>query len=129
MISAAPAGRSTDSGAQTFALSRWLFARSHVTRVNSFVDLDPTLDLPAYQRMAGLPRDQRPPQLIVALEQLVGQHVALLVVDTALRPGSDEARALVKEIRDAHPPFDGKLLERPRRRLRSSTVRKWIVGH
>jgi RND superfamily putative drug exporter len=96
--------------AQTFALSRWLGARLHVTSVNSFVDLDPSLDLPAYQRMAALPRDQRPPQLVAALADLVGEHVALLVVNTALRPGSDEARALVQEIRDAHPPFDGELL-------------------
>jgi RND superfamily putative drug exporter len=96
--------------AQMFVLSRWLEARPHVTRVNSFVDLDPSLDLPAYQRMAALPRDQRPPQLVAALEQLVGEHVAVLVVNTALRPGSDEARALVREIRDAHPPVDGELL-------------------
>ncbi len=96
--------------AQAFALSRWLAARPHVTRVNSFVDLDPSLDLPAYQRLAALPRDQRPPQLVAALEHLVGEHVALLMVNTALRPGSDEARALVREIRDTHPPFDGEVL-------------------
>jgi putative drug exporter of the RND superfamily len=96
--------------AQTFALSRWLGARPHVTRVNSFVDLDPSLDLRAYQNMAALPRDRRPLQLAAAWERLVGEHVAVLVVDTALRPGSDEARALVREIRDAHPPFDGELL-------------------
>jgi len=99
-----------DRVAQAFALSRWLAARAHVTRVNSFVDLDPSLDLPAYQRLAALPRDQRPPQLVAALEHLVGEHLALLVVNTALRPGSDEARALVREIRDTHPPFDGKVL-------------------
>lgn len=96
--------------AQMFALSRWLGARPHVTRVNSFVDLDPSLDLPSYQRMAALPRGQRPPQLAAAVEQLVGDHVASLVVNTALRPGSDEARALVQEIRDAHPPVDGELV-------------------
>ena len=96
--------------AQTFVLSRWLGARPHVTRISSFVDLDPSFDLPAYQRMAALPRDQWPPQLATALEHLVGEHIALLVVNTALRPGSDEARTLVQEIRNAHPPFDGKLL-------------------
>jgi putative drug exporter of the RND superfamily len=96
--------------AQAFALSRWLATRPHVTRVNSFVDLDASLDLPTYQMMAALPRDRRPPQLAAAWEHLVGEHVALLVVDTALRPGSDEARALVREIRNAHPQFDGELL-------------------
>ena len=96
--------------AEAFALSRWLGARRHVASVNSFVDLDPSLDLPAYQRMAALPRAKHPPQLAAALEHLVGEHVALLVVNTALRPGSDEARALVQEIRDAHPPFDGEVM-------------------
>jgi RND superfamily putative drug exporter len=95
---------------QTFALSRWLGERPHVTRVNSFVDLDPSLDVGAYQKMAALPRDQRPPTLEAAWKRLVGEHVAVLVAETALRPGSDEARALVREIRDAHPPFDGELL-------------------
>ena len=96
--------------AQTFVLSRWLAARPHVARVDSFVDLDRSLDLAAYQQMAAMPRGQRPPPLAAALEHLVGEHVALLVVNTALRAGSDEARALVREIRDTHPPFDGGLL-------------------
>jgi RND superfamily putative drug exporter len=96
--------------AQAHALSRWLAARSHVSRVDSFVDLDPSIDLATYQMIAALPRDQRPPELAGALEQLVGEHVALLIVNTALAPGGDEARALVREIRAAHPPFDGEVL-------------------
>ncbi len=68
--------------AQAFALSRWIGTMPHVSRVDSFVDLDPSLDPPAYQAMATLPRE----------------HVALLVVNTALRPASDEARALVREM-------------------------------
>jgi putative drug exporter of the RND superfamily len=96
--------------AQAFAFSRWLGALPHVSRVDSFVDLDPTLDLATYQAMAALPRDQRPPELVVALEHLVGEHIALFVVTTALRPASDEARALVTEIRNAHPPVDGEVL-------------------
>jgi RND superfamily putative drug exporter len=96
--------------AQTYALSRWLAGRPHVTRVDSVVDLDPSLDLPRYQRMAALPRELRPPELAAALEHLVGDHIALLVVSTALRPSGDEARALVREIRAAHPPFDGEVL-------------------
>jgi RND superfamily putative drug exporter len=96
--------------AQAHALSRWLAARPHVTRVDSFVDLDPSLDLAMYQQIAALPRDRRPPELAAALEHLVGEHVALLVVSTALRPSSDQARALVREIRTAHPPFAGETL-------------------
>jgi RND superfamily putative drug exporter len=96
--------------AQAHTLSRWLAARPHVSRVDSFVDLDPSIDLATYQMIAALPRDQRPPELAAALEQLVGEHVALLIVNTALAPGGDEARALVREIRAAHPPFDGEVL-------------------
>ena len=96
--------------AQVYALSRWLAKRPHVTRVDSFVDLDPSLDLSTYQQLAALPRDRRPPELAAALSQLVGEHVALLVISADVRPSSDEARALVREIRDAHPPFDGRTL-------------------
>jgi RND superfamily putative drug exporter len=96
--------------AQAYALSRWLAARPHVTRVDSFVDLDPALDLPAYQRMAALPRAGRPPELAAALEHLVGEHSALLVVSADVRPSSDDARDLVREVRRAHPPFDGRVL-------------------
>ena len=100
----------TERVAQAYAASRWLAARPHVTRVDSFVDLDPSLDLPMYQQLVALPRDQRPPELAAALPQLVGEHVALLVVSADVRPSSDEARALVREIRHAHPPFDGRVL-------------------
>jgi putative drug exporter of the RND superfamily len=40
----------------------------------------------------------------------VGEHVTILVVTTDVRAASDEARALVREIRRAHPPFDGAVL-------------------
>jgi RND superfamily putative drug exporter len=96
--------------AQAYALSRWLASRPHVTRVDGFVDLDPSLDLAMYQQIAALPRDQRPAELEAALGQLVGEHVALLIVSSESRPSSDEARALVREIRNAHPPYDGKML-------------------
>jgi RND superfamily putative drug exporter len=96
--------------AQAYALSRWVARRPHVTRVDSFVDLDPSLDLSTYQQLAALPRDRRPPELAAALAQLVGEHVALLVVSADVRPSSDEARGLVREIRHAHPPFTGRTL-------------------
>jgi RND superfamily putative drug exporter len=96
--------------AQAYALSRWLGARPHVARVDSFVDLDPSLGLSTYQQLAALPRDQRPPELAAVLPHLVGEHVALLVVSTDVRPSTVEARTLVREIRDAHPPFDGRVL-------------------
>jgi len=96
--------------AQTYSLSRWLGSRPHVLRVDSFVDLHPSLGLATYQQIAALPREARPPQLEAALRHTVGEHVAMLVVTTNLRAATDEARALVQEIRRAHPPFDGEVL-------------------
>ena len=100
------AGRVT----QTYAFSRWLAGRPHVQRIDSFVDLHPSLGLATYQQIAALPREARPPQLEAALRHTVGEHVAMLVVTTNLRAATDEARALVQEIRRAHPPFDGEVL-------------------
>jgi putative drug exporter of the RND superfamily len=96
--------------AQTYAFSRWLAARPHVQRVDSFVDLHPSLDLATYQQMAALPPAQRPPELVEALRHTLGEHAAMLVATTNLRATSDEARALVREIRGAHPPYDGEVL-------------------
>src|SRR5213593_840136 len=96
--------------AQAYAFSRWLAARPHVQRVDSFVDLHPSLDLATYQQMAGLPPAQRPPELVEALRHTLGDHVAMLVATTDLRPSSEEARALVRDIRRAHPFYDGEVL-------------------
>ena len=96
--------------AQTYAFSRWLAARPHVQRVDSFVDLDPSLGLATYQQMAALPPAQRPPELVEALRHTLGEHVAMLIATTDSRPTSDEARALVREIRRAHPPYAGEVL-------------------
>ena len=96
--------------AQAYAFSRWLAARPHVQRVDSFVDLHPSLDLPMYQQMAALPPAQRPPELVEALRQTLGEHVAMLVATTSVRPTSDEARTLVRDIRGSHPPYEGEVL-------------------
>jgi len=96
--------------AQTHAFSRWLAARPDVRRVDSFVDLHPSLDLATYQQMAALPPAQRPPELVEALRQMLGEHVAMLVATTSLRPRLVAGRALVRDIRHAHPPYDGEVL-------------------
>ena len=96
--------------AQTFALSRWLAGRPHVSRIDSFVDLDRSLDLATYQQIAALPRAARPPQLEAALRFLVGEHIAILIAQTDLRAAGEEARARVREIRTGHPPYAGEVL-------------------
>src|SRR5437773_1359762 len=106
------AGTPTSAGAigQMHDLSRWLARLPGVARVDSVVDLDPRIDRRQYQVLASLSSAVRPPAVETAFRQLVGPHIALLIVSTSFRPDSDEARTLVRTIRDAHPPVDAKLL-------------------
>ena len=93
-----------------YDLSRWLAARPNVGRVESLVDLDPSVTREQYQRLASAPPGMRPPGVEQALRQTVGRRLALLVVSTPLQPSSAEARALVDEIRRAHPAVGGEVL-------------------
>jgi RND superfamily putative drug exporter len=93
-----------------YDLSRWLAARPGISRVESIVDLAPGISRLQYQQVAAVPAAFRPPGLDVAFARLVGERVTLLVAHTPLPAASDEARALVRTIRRAHPPLDAELL-------------------
>jgi RND superfamily putative drug exporter len=93
-----------------YDLSRWLAARPNVARVESLVDLDPSVTREQYQQLATAPAEMRPPGVDQVLRQTVGGRLALLVVSTALKPSSEEARALVAEIRASHPRLAGEVL-------------------
>jgi RND superfamily putative drug exporter len=93
-----------------YDLSRWLAARPNVARVESLVDLDPSVTREQYQQLATAPAEMRPPGVAQVLRQTVGGRLALLVVSTALKPSSPEARALVEEIRASHPRLAGEVL-------------------
>ena len=93
-----------------YDLSRWLAARPNVARVESLVDLDPSVTREQYQQLATAPAEMRPPGVAQVLRQTVGGRLALLVVSTALKPSSAEARALVGEIRASHPRIEGEVL-------------------
>src|SRR5262249_48502465 len=93
-----------------YDLSRWLAARPGVTGVTSAVDLDPSVTREQYRQLAAAPPSMVPPAVREALRQLSGSHVALLVVDSSFPAGSEEARALVRTIRQSHPPVDGRVL-------------------
>jgi putative drug exporter of the RND superfamily len=93
-----------------YDLSRWLAKRPNVGRVESLVDLDPSVTREQYQQLATAPPAMRPPGVQQVLRQTVGGRLALLVVATALKPSSTEARALVEEIRASHPKVDGEVL-------------------
>ncbi|HKA62032.1 MAG TPA: MMPL family transporter [Methylomirabilota bacterium] len=93
-----------------YDLSRWLAARPHVARVESLVDLGPSVTREQYQQLATAPASMLPPGVSELLRQTVGGRLALLVVSTALKPSSPEARALVQEIRSSHPVIGGEVL-------------------
>jgi RND superfamily putative drug exporter len=93
-----------------YDLSRWLAKRPNVARVESLVDLDPSVTREQYQQLATAPPEMRPPGVQQLLRQTVGGRLALLVVATPLKPSSAEARALVEEIRASHPAIGGEVL-------------------
>jgi RND superfamily putative drug exporter len=93
-----------------YDLSRWLAKRPNVARVESLVDLDPSVTREQYQQIATAPPEMRPPGVQQLLRQTVGGRLALLVVATPLKPSSAEARALVEEIRASHPAIGGEVL-------------------
>ncbi len=53
---------------------------------------------------------QLPPGVQVALKQMVGADIVMLVAQTSLSAGSDEAMGLVRTIRGSHPRVDGDLM-------------------
>ena len=93
-----------------YDLSRWLAARPHVGRVESLVNLDPSVTREQYEQLATAPAEMLPPGIKQVLRETIGGRVALLVVSTPLKPSSREARALVEDIRTQHPPIGAEVL-------------------
>ncbi len=96
--------------AELYGLSRWLAAQPDVSRVESFVDLSPSIPLGQYQLLAAMSPAVRPPAIDGALSQMVGRHIALLVAHTPHPAGSETARSLVRRIRQQHPRGEARLL-------------------
>jgi RND superfamily putative drug exporter len=92
------------------ALSRRIAAMPGVVRVESLVDLDPSLDVAAYQQLYALPPALRPADLEVAIGLLSGGRVAILAAVTDAAPDSDVARGLVHAIRADRVVGDGRLV-------------------
>jgi uncharacterized membrane protein YdfJ with MMPL/SSD domain len=95
---------------QLYDFSRWVKSQPGVARVDSIVDLAPGISRAQYQQMAAVPAAFRPPGLDVAFGRLVGEHVTVLAAQARFPATSDEARALVRTIRHAHPPVDAEVL-------------------
>ena len=93
-----------------YDFSRWIQTLPGVTKVDSIVDLAPGISPEQYTQIAAVPAAFRPPGLDIAFKQLVGEHVVVLAAHTHLPAAGDEARALVRRIRQEHPPLDAELL-------------------
>jgi len=110
LYDAAHSPASAERIGQMYELSRWVAQNPGVTGVDSIVDLDPRIGREQYEGLAALPPLARPAGVQAAYKAMAGPHLAMLIVHTSLAPDRDEARALVKRIRDAHPPLAAELL-------------------
>jgi RND superfamily putative drug exporter len=96
--------------AQTRTLGRWLATLPNVTHVESAFTAAPGLSDADYERVFSVPRSQVNVRLQASLKQYVGKHIAVLNVYTPYRASSDQARNIVKEIRNDHPAVGGQVL-------------------
>ncbi|HEV2035235.1 MAG TPA: MMPL family transporter [Candidatus Dormibacteraeota bacterium] len=87
-----------------YDLSRRLAALPNVLRVDSIVDLDPSLSRADYQRLYSGPNAQLPAKLQQALAVDSGKHLVLLGVVSNKQYTSDEARAIVRAVRAENLP-------------------------
>jgi len=92
------------------ALSRHLATLPGVTRVDSPVDIDPSLGLPEYQGLLAQPPDRLPAPIAFFVRQNLKDGLVLVSVLTAETPESPAARALVHTIRRDRAVGDGRLL-------------------
>src|SRR4029077_16899774 len=92
-----------------YDLSRQFAAMPNVLSVSSIVDLDPGLTRADYQRLYSGPAAQLPAPMQQALTAGAGPHLTVLNITTNKQYTSDDARAIVKAVRDAQVP-DGQVL-------------------
>jgi uncharacterized membrane protein YdfJ with MMPL/SSD domain len=93
-----------------FDLSRRLAAIPRVTKVESIVDLDPSLGKASYKLSLIHPQAEDAPLIDLAKRQFVGERVVLMYALTDLAPDTDGARSLVRTIRSERQVGDGTLL-------------------
>jgi putative drug exporter of the RND superfamily len=85
--------------ATAYALSRRLAALPGAVGVHSYVNLDQTTNLAAYQALYQQPRESLPVAARQELTRLTGSSIALLDVQTPYLTSSDAAHQLVHAIR------------------------------
>ncbi len=93
-----------------YDLSRWLATLPGIKRVESVVDLDPSITRDHYIQFLTKQMYKYPQGLQLALKKTVGNDIAVLATQILPPAGSLEALNLVRTIRDAHPPVGGELM-------------------
>ena len=95
-------GPATDPAniARLFDYSRRLAADPRVTRVDSLVDVDPRIGLAQYQLLYASPGGPPDRFTATALAATTKGNLTAFTVTTAYGPNRDEARALVRDLRD-----------------------------
>jgi RND superfamily putative drug exporter len=83
-----------------YDLSRRLASLPNVLRVDGLVNVDPSLAKADYQRLYSGPRDSLPAAMQQVLSIGAGEHIVRLYLVTNQPPTSDEARSIVKAVRD-----------------------------
>jgi putative drug exporter of the RND superfamily len=99
----------TDHVGAIYDLTRRLASLPNVLRVQSIVNVDPSLSRADYERLYSGPSAQLPAPLQQALTLGAGQHLALIAVVTNKQYTSDDARAIVTAVRAESVP-DGQVL-------------------
>src|SRR6266581_3335959 len=92
-----------------YDLSRRLAALPNVDKVQSIVDVDPSLTRTDYERLYSDPTTQLPAALQQALPLGAGPHIVLIDVVTNKDYTSEDARNLVRDVRAESVP-DGQVL-------------------
>jgi RND superfamily putative drug exporter len=87
-----------------YDVSRRLASLPNVLRVDGVVNADASLTRADYQRLYSGPRESLPPEMQQALSINAGDHIARLYLVTNQPPTSDEARAIVRQVRAEHVP-------------------------
>jgi RND superfamily putative drug exporter len=88
-----------------YAYSRRLAALPGAVRVESYVDLDPAMDVDAYLNVYGLPDVFRPTLLEEARKYVSTDRVVIFSVVTRGDSHTPVARSVVRAIRATRPPF------------------------
>ena len=100
----------------------------NVLQVQSIFDIDPKLGRADYVRLLSAPRSKLPAPAQQALKGSVGKHIVLFNVLTAKQPTSDDARSVVKAIRQTRHVGDGEVLVTGQTAYDLDLI-DFIVGH